>query len=296
MLLAFWLGAVAEMFARSAFLFEVVEAHAGLSCPLGSGAGTGSTLPLDRAAAASGLGFALPSRNGLDAIGNRDAVLDLLHAITRALIAASRASEELIVWCTPAFGFARLGDEASTGSSLMPQKRNPDPLELVRAAARATIGDLAGALGTTAGLALSYHRDLQETKRIAIGGIERGLEALDAFRIALAATAFDAAKMGAAASLGFTTATDAADALIAQGLSARRAHGLVGAAVKAAEAEGRLALNQADVTALAAAAGVPRLDVPLDAKASVDAKRTGGSTSPRAVAAALDSLERTLVR
>ncbi|MBD5655095.1 MAG: argininosuccinate lyase, partial [Candidatus Eremiobacteraeota bacterium] len=147
-LLAFWLAAVAESLARATQRFDRVAADAREACPLGSGACSGSTLPLDRAAAARELGFAAPSRNALDAIGNRDLALDLMHAVARALGAASRASEEIVVWCTPAFGYARLDDAASTGSSLMPQKRNPDPFELVRAHAAAANGALVAALGT----------------------------------------------------------------------------------------------------------------------------------------------------
>ncbi|GAC1309545.1 MAG: argininosuccinate lyase [Vulcanimicrobiaceae bacterium] len=293
-LLAFWLAAVAESFARAVTRFERVADDACEASPLGSGACSGSTLPLDRAAAARELGFAAPSRNALDAIGTRELALDLVHAVARALGAASRASEELVLWCTPAFGYARLADAASTGSSLMPQKRNPDPFELVRAHASAANGALAAALGTTTGIALSYHRDLQETKAIAIRAIERGLGALDAFASAFAYVAYDAAAMSARAGDGYTVATDIADALIARGIPARSAHGLVGTMVAAAERAGR-ELVPGDLDELADAAGLVRpLDAPLDARASVEAKRTIGSTNPGAVATALDDLEATL--
>ena len=293
-LLAFWLAAVAESFARAATRFDRVVADASEACPLGSGACSGSTLPLDRAAAARELGFAAPARNALDAIGTRDLALDLLHALARALGAASRASEELVLWCTPAFGYARLDDAASTGSSLMPQKRNPDPFELVRAHAAAANGALAGALGTTTGIALSYHRDLQETKAIAIRAIERGLGALDAFATALGYVRFDHAAMTAHAGDGYTIATDIADSLIARGIPARRAHELVGALVTTAEREHRT-LAAPDLDALADAVGLARpLDAPLDPRASVYAKRTTGSTHPDAVARAIAELETVL--
>ncbi|GAC1307391.1 MAG: argininosuccinate lyase [Vulcanimicrobiaceae bacterium] len=293
-LLAFWLAAVAESFARAAVRFVRVAADACEASPLGSGACSGSTLPLDRAAAARELGFAAPSRNALDAIGNRDLALDLVHAVARALGAASRASEELVLWCTPAFGYARLDDAASTGSSLMPQKRNPDPFELVRAHAAAANGALAAALGTTTGIALSYHRDLQETKAIAIRAIERGLAALDAFAAAFAYVRYEGAAMSARAGDGYTVATDVADALIARGVPARRAHALVGTMVGNAE-RARRDLAASDLDALADAAGLGRpLDAPLDARASVNAKRTAGSTHPDAVARALDELEASL--
>ncbi len=131
-LLAFWIEAVGESFLRARDRFARVAADAHLRCPLGSSACSGSTLPLDREASAKELGFDEPTHNALDAIGERDLALDALSAVARALGAASRPSEELVLWCTPAFGFARLNDAASTGSSLMPQKRNPDPFELVQ--------------------------------------------------------------------------------------------------------------------------------------------------------------------
>jgi len=290
MLLALWFEAIAENFARAARRLARVAQDARASCPLGSGACTGSTLPLDRAAAAAQLGFAAPSRNALDAVGDRDVALDLLHALARALVAASRVSEECVIYCTPAFGYARPDDAISTGSSLMPQKRNPDPFELVRAAAGSTIGTLTGALTTVAGVALSYHRDLQETKALVIRGTERALVTLEAFERAFAGLSWNAAAMDAAAERGYTIATDVADALIARGVTARRAHHLVGAAVSAAEAAGR-PLGADDLIALARSAGVEGLDAPLDARASVQAKRTSGSTHPDAIRRAILELE-----
>jgi argininosuccinate lyase len=294
--LAFYLGALAESLARAVLRFDRVAEDAARSCPLGSGAASGSTLPLDRASAAHALGFEAPSRNAMDAIGNRDVALDLLHAMTRALIVLSRASEEFVIWCTPAFGYARLGDEASTGSSLMPQKRNPDPFELVRASAHAAIGDLGGALGSTASLALSYHRDLQTAKRIIITATERGLAAIDAFSRAFSVLRFDEAQMSARARDGFTVATDIADRLIAGGATARQAHEAVGRAVLNVERSGRRELAAADLAAIARETGIEGLEAPLDPQASVLAKQTSGSTHPRAVANALDALERSLSR
>ncbi len=295
-LLAFWQGAIAESFVRAMTRFERIAEDATLSCPLGSGACSGSTLPLDRVAAARELGFAAPSRNALDAIGERDLALDLLHAVVRALGPASRASEELVLWCTPAFGYARLDDSASTGSSLMPQKRNPDPFELVRAHAAGATGALAGALGTSNGIAFSYHRDLQETKGIVLRGVERGLAALDAFARAFAVVRYNAESMEAHANDGYTIATDLADALIARGITARRAHELVGAAVSQAEAE-RRPLDGRDLASLARAAHLAdTLVAPLDAHASVRAKATIGSTAPSQVATALDELRSRLAR
>jgi argininosuccinate lyase len=297
-LLAFLLVAWSEPFVRAVWRFAAVVRAARASSPLGSAALAGSSLALDRTAAARVLGFTRPSRNALDAIGNRDVALDLAHAFVRVLTDASRIAEELIAWSAPAYGYVLLGDAASTGSSLMPQKRNPDPFELVRAHAARSIGAYAGALGTLCGLAPSYQRDLQETKGAAIAIAEDGLATLNAFERGWAAVSFDRERMLQAAAAGFTVATDVADALIAKGVTARAAHALVGAAVAQAEADGR-ALDARDLAQLAATAGIESLQAPLDARTSVGAKQTLGSTSPddvrsqiEGVRAELASLER----
>jgi argininosuccinate lyase len=288
-LLAFLLVAWSEPFLRSVSRFAGVARAARSSCPLGSAALAGSSLPLDRKQAASALGFALPSRNALDSIGNRDIALDLAHAFVRTLVDASRIAEELIAWSAPAYGYVRLGDAASTGSSLMPQKRNPDPFELVRARAGTAVGAYAGALGTLCGLAPSYQRDLQETKSRTIAIAEDGLAVLRAFERAFAAVSFDRERMARAAVAGYTVATDIADALICAGVTARAAHALVGTAVAAAESEGR-PLDERDLSRLARNAGIESLRAPLDALASIEAKQTCGSTSPDAVRRQIDAV------
>jgi argininosuccinate lyase len=289
LLLAFVIAAWSEPFVRAGRRFLDVEESTHEECPLGSGALAGSSLPLERDSAARALGFARPSRNALDAIGNRDAALDLAHASVRALVDASRICEELIAWSMPSYGYARLGDAAATGSSLMPQKRNPDPFELVRAHAAGAIGTYAGMLGTLCGLAPSYQRDLQITKQQAIALVEDALVSLKAFERAIDAVVYNREAMSGRASEGYTIATDVADALIARGLSARAAHAAVGAAVAEAESAGR-ALKDEDLGRLAALAGIGSLDAPLSAAESVRAKKTAGSTSPDAVRAHLDAL------
>jgi argininosuccinate lyase len=289
-LFAFWLLAAAEPFVRAASRFASAAHQAGRWCPLGCAALAGSTLPLDRAAACAYLGFEEPSRNAMDAVGTRDAALDAAHAYVRAVTDASRLCAEIVLWATPAYGYVRLGDASSTGSSLMPQKRNPDPFELIRGGACELTGLYAGALGSLAGLPLSYQRDLQQTKRMAIEAIERGDAMLRAFARALADVTFVREKMTANAASGYAVATDVADALILAGCSARRAHELVGGAVREAETQGR-PLSNGDLTALAKLAGIATLEAPLDAASSVGAKRTAGSTAPYAVAGALASLE-----
>lgn len=283
--LAFWLDAAAQGFVRAATRFARVAADAARFCPLGSAALAGSSLPLDRAAAAAELGFGEPSRNALDTVGDRDVALDLLNAAARAAIAASRPSEEFVLWTTPAFGYARLGDAAATGSSLMPQKKNPDPFELVRAAAARTLGAATGALASVTGIGLSYHRDLQETKAQVIGGVEHALGALEAFGRAFAQLHFLEEAMTAKAADGYTVATDLADAMIAAGASARAAHAGVGERVLQAEREGR-PLDTTDLAALG------EIDAPLTGPASVAAKRTIGSPHPDLVAAAIAATQR----
>lgn len=211
----------------------------------------------------------------MDAIGNRDASLDAAHAYVRAVLDASRICEEFVIWCTPQFGYLRLGDEASTGSSLMPQKRNPDPLELVRGTSAELTGSYAGALATLAGTALSYHRDLQITKRSVMSIVERALQALSAFERSLRYVHFDRERMTALAGESYTVATDVADALIAHGSSARAAHAAVGAAVRESERTGQ----------------PPPWP---DARQSVELKRTAGSTHPDAVRRSLEELSRSI--
>jgi len=288
-LLAFWLGTAAEMMLRVIRRFDRVVSDAARFSPLGSGACSGSTLPIAREISAAQLGFAAPSRIAMDSIGNRDVAVDLLHAIARALVDASRISEEIVLWATPAFGYVKLDDAASTGSSLMPQKRNPDPFELVRAHAAGAVGALQAALGSMSGIALSYHRDLQETKSHVMHGVERGLGALRAFRLALPYVHFNEEHMSAHASDGYTIATDLADALITAGATAREAHEAIGNQVAVAEAEKR-PLHASDLTAIAKAVGRNIDTAPLTAKASIEAKQTIGSTAPAQVAKALASM------
>jgi argininosuccinate lyase len=275
-LFGFMLVGWAEPFLLAAQRFGAVDDAASRSCPLGSAAVAGSGLPLDRERAARELGFAAPSRNAFHSIGNRDAALDLAHACVRAVIDASRIAEELIAWSTPAYGYVRLGDAASTGSSLMPQKRNPDPFELVRAHAAKLVGQYAGALATLCGLAPSYQRDLQVTKAQVIAIAEDALVVLNAFGRAWEAVTFVRERMEGAALDAYTIATDVADQLILSGTSPREAHARVGADVVSAESENRA------------------LDSPLDARGAVAAKRTRGSTSPADVREQIASFQREL--
>lgn len=270
-LLAFWLAAAAEPFVRDATRSLAGAKAALASCPLGSAAIAGTSLPLSREAACKELGFFAPSRNAMDAIGSRDPLLDAADAAAIACVNASRVAAELVIWATPAFGYVNLGDASSTGSSLMPQKRNPDVFELVRGCAHEVLGLAHGARTSLTGMPLSYHRDLQQTKRMGIAAIERGLATLRAFRGALADTSFVSEAMHAKAAQGDAVATDVADALILAGAPAREAHARVGEAVAGGEEYAALFLG-------------------FDARSSVNGKRTSGSTNPEAVGFALAQL------
>ncbi|MFI5262715.1 MAG: argininosuccinate lyase, partial [Candidatus Limnocylindrales bacterium] len=224
--------------------------------PLGSGAVAGAGFPLDREATARELGFAGVTRNSIDAVADRDFAVEFLAAAALAAVHLSRLAEELTWWANPAFGFVHLADAFSTGSSMMPHKRNPDPAELVRAKAARLAGHLGTVLGILKGLPLAYQRDLQETVPPLLDGAAQ-LEACLAVMTGLVASVrFDGGRMGAAAG-GFTSATAVADVLVERGLPFRVAHHVVGGVVAAVEANGGTSLEGAsDETWHAALVGV----------------------------------------
>ena len=206
--------------------------------PLGSGALAGAGYRLDREATARELGFDGVTANSLDAVSDRDFVVEVIAAVALAMVHLSRLAEEITWWSNPRFGFVRVADSFSTGSSMMPNKRNPDPAELVRGRSARVIGDLAGMLALLKGLPLAYQRDLQEDKPPlfeAVATLEASLGVMEGL---LETLHVDAARMRAAADEGYTTATAVADALVGVGLPFRSAHHVVGALVAAAEARG----------------------------------------------------------
>ncbi len=208
-------------------------------CPLGAAALAGTSFPIDRRKTAAALGFARPCANSLDAVSDRDFAVEFLAAGSLASVHLSRLAEELVIWSAEPFGFVRLADQYSTGSSIMPQKRNPDAAELVRAKSGRLMGALTTLLVVLKGLPLAYGKDLQEDK-------EPVFDAADTLNLCIAATAgmvetanFDTARMRAAAGKGFAGATDLADWLVrVAGIAFRRAHHVTGALVKMAETRG----------------------------------------------------------
>jgi argininosuccinate lyase len=257
-------------------------------CPLGAAALAGTSFPIDRRATAAMLGFDRPAANSLDAVSDRDFAIEFLAAAAIAGTHLSRFAEEIVIWCSGEFGFIALSDAFTTGSSIMPQKRNPDAAELVRAKTGRLNGSLVALLTVMKGLPLAYGKDMQEDK-IPV------FEAVEALELCLAATAGMVRDMRprrerlrAAAEVGFATATDLADWLVrAAGLPFRRAHRATGQIVRRAEALGcSLAeLPLGDLQAVEPAITDAVYDV-LDAARSVVSRTSFGGTAPEQVRAA----------
>ncbi len=210
--------------------------------PLGAGALAGSSLPLDPAFTSSELGFARPFDNSLDAVSDRDFVAEALFDLALIGVHLSRIGEEFVLWTTEEFGFARLDDAYATGSSMLPQKKNPDIAELARGKAGRLIGNLTGFLATLKGLPLAYNRDLQEDKEPLFDAVDQVRLALGALSGMIATATFVPARMAAAADAETTAATDLAEWLVVRGVPFRDAHGVVGSLVRRCLAgEGSLA-------------------------------------------------------
>jgi len=254
--------------------------------PLGSGALAGTSFPLDRAMAAKALGFERPAANSLDAVSDRDFVLETLAAAAIASVHLSRLAEEIVLWTSPLVGLVKLSDKFTTGSSMMPQKRNPDAAELVRAKAGRIIGALSALLIVMKGLPLAYQKDLQEDKDCAI-------DALRALSLCIAAMTGmiedlepDVRRMKAAAGEGFATATDLADWLVrVLGMPFREAHHITGRIVAAAEKAG-LRLEQMPLAEMQRVE--PRITKAVFSVLSVDrsvrSRTSYGGTAPANVA------------
>ena len=221
-----WLAFV-EMLRRDGERFRDARARLD-ACPLGAGALAGSTLPLDREATARALGFARPSANSLDSVASRDAALEFLAAAAICMVNLSRLAEELVLWSSAEFGFVELADAYATGSSLMPQKKNPDVPELVRGKSGRAIGNLMTLLTVVKGLPLAYNRDLQEDKEPLFDTAATLRDSLHVMAGALATLRVRVDRMRAAAEDPLLLATDLAEALVRAGVPFREAHEAVG--------------------------------------------------------------------
>ncbi len=287
-----------EMIARDRSRLTDARARMNL-CPLGSAALAGTGFPIDRESTASALGFDGPTRNSLDSVSDRDFAIEYLTAAAQCSLHLSRLAEEFVIWASQPFGFVSLSDQWSTGSSIMPQKRNPDAAELVRGHSGRIVGSLVGLMITMKGLPLAYSKDMQDDKPPVF-------EAHDLLGLSIAAmtgmvesATFRTDRMRAAAEAGFSTATDLADWLVREGgIPFREAHHITGRAVARAEAEG-IRLDQLSIDAL------KEIDARIDERvygvlsvdASVSSRTSFGGTSPvrvrEAIAAARARREET---
>ncbi len=221
-----WLAHV-EALGRDASRFHDARERLAAS-PLGAGALAGSTLPLDREDTASALGFDSPTRNSMDSVSSRDAGMEFLAAVAICMVHLSRLAEELVLWSTTEFGFVELADAYSTGSSLMPQKKNPDVPEIVRGKTGRAVGNLVSLLTTMKGLPLTYNRDMQEDKEPIFDSASTLADSLEVMAGSLATLRVDAARMRAAAEDPMLLATDLAETLVREGVPFREAHEAVG--------------------------------------------------------------------
>ena len=196
--------------------------------PLGSGALASTTFPLDREYVASELGFSEVTQNAMDTVSDRDYVLDFIYASSVCLMHLSRFCEEVICWASNEYGFIELDDAYSTGSSIMPQKKNPDVAELIRGKSGRVYGDLMALLTAMKGLPLAYNKDMQEDKEALFDAHDTVAACVSMFTPMLETASFNADKMAMSAKLGYTNATDAADYLVGKGMPFREAHEVIG--------------------------------------------------------------------
>ena len=271
---------------RFAFVLQEID-----ELPLGSGAIAGTSYPIDVKWLAARLGFSRIVANSIDATGDRDFVASFMRACALTMVHLSRLAEDLILFTSEEFGFLELADTAATGSSLMPQKKNPDPLELVRGKAGRVIGRTAGWLTTMKGLPIGYSKDLQEDKEALFDAEDTLRASLDATASVVAGITLNRATTGRAAS-GLLLATDVADYLVGKGVPFRDAHEIVGALVRRLLPEGR-SFDALSVDEWRQHSPLFDADVrqAVSASASVARKRTPQSTHPDAVAAALAELK-----
>ena len=225
--LAHHLGAYYEMFSRDRSRLADCRRRMNY-CPLGAGALAGTTYPLDRELTASLLAFNGPTRNSMDSVADRDYLVEFISDLSLIMLHLSRFSEEFIIWNSNEYGFIELDDTFSTGSSIMPQKKNPDIAELVRGKTGRVYGALISLLTVMKGLPLAYNKDMQEDKEMAFDAMDTAKDCIHLFTGMLATTTFNKDVMERSATRGFTNATDAADYLVNKGVPFRDAHGIVG--------------------------------------------------------------------
>lgn len=291
LLLAHWLLAHGEAFLRDAERFSAASVRAD-RCPLGSGALAGNSFGIDRQALARDLGFSKITANSLDAVSDRDFALEYLFALSTSAMHLSRLAEDMILWASPEFGFVILPDEYSTGSSLMPQKKNPDAWELIRGKTGRIYGALTSLLTTCKGLPSSYQRDLQEDKEALFSAHDQALAMVRIAAAALAATEFSKERLRAGAEDPGLVATEMADFLVARGLAFREAHEITGKVLRAAEKEGK-SLRDLPLETLRQFSPdfTPEIAAALTLKSALAKKNVPGGTSPELVRQSLEEFQ-----
>lgn len=281
----FWM--FSRDFARLQFALDQADEN-----PLGSAALAGTTYPLDRQMTTRELGFARPTANSLDAVSNRDFLLDLDYACAVSMMHLSRLAEEVILWSTQEFGFITLSDSYSTGSSIMPQKKNPDFAELIRGKSGRVYGDLMALLTTMKGLPLAYNKDMQEDKEGVIDAAHTLVDSMRCMAGMIATAAIHPDAMMASARKGHMAATDVADYLAKKGMPFRDAHAVVGHLVLECEKRG-CSLDDLSLADFKKESDLFEEDITgaLDLSAIVDARTTEGGTGSAAVAAQLEKVQ-----
>jgi argininosuccinate lyase len=296
LLLSHWLLAHGEAFQRDAERLAAAAASAD-ACPLGSGALAGCAFPLDRKALAKDLGFSRITANSLDAVSDRDFALETLFALATLAMHLSRLSEDMVLFASPEFGFIELPDEYSTGSSLMPQKKNPDAWELIRGKTGRIYGSLFALLTTCKGLPSSYQRDLQEDKEALFGAHDQSLAMTKIAAAALAATKFREARLREAAQDPALVATEVADYLVEQGIPFRDAHEIVGRVLRVADRDGT-SVREMPLDRLRefSPAFGRELSTVLTLESALARRSVAGGTAPGAVRAALEEFHARLAK
>jgi argininosuccinate lyase len=272
-------------------------AHRADESPLGSGALAGTTLPIDRSKTAAALGFAGVTHNSLDAVGDRDFAIELVAACALVQVHLSRLGEELVLWTSQEFQFARIGEAYCSGSSLMPQKMNPDLAELVRGKAGRVMGDWVTLMTVVKGLPLAYNKDLQETQEPLYDAVETVRDCLAVARGMVASLSFDTKRMRAAVDAGHLVATEVADYLVTKGVPFREAHDISGHLVRVATERGvELAALPLETLREAHASFGPEISEWLDPARAVDRRDLVGGPARARVLAEIERVEREIGR
>lgn len=277
------MGAYFEMFKRDYLRLQDIYKRMNY-CPLGAGAFAGTTYPLDRNYTASLMGFEGPTLNSMDSVADRDYCIELLGALSTIMMHLSRFSEEIIIWNSNEYKFVEIDDGFSTGSSIMPQKKNPDIAELVRGKTGRVYGALISLLTTMKGIPLAYNKDMQEDKEVTFDAIKTVKDCLELFDGMLCTITFNNDVMAKSAMKGFTNATDAADYLVNKGVPFRDAHGIIGQLVLFC-IEKNKAIDELSIEELKSISDVFETDVydAISLETCVSKRLTIGAPGPKAM-------------